>query len=147
VGARVEKVGRCRSKIKIEALVGIRREKADGFVLKNQITDAIENRFAFVNFDTEREVRTVGDENIGALVDHMMGKFGHELSTLFKLGASACGQQTRAAEFMTVDACNDPVRLATRFANPTQIIFEIALIGLSADGKSFAGDVAIAEQV
>ena len=92
VGAGVEEVGRRRLEIEIETFVGIGGKEADGFVLKDEIADAVEDRFAFINFHAHREVRAVADENVGAFVDRLVGEPGDEVGGLFQLRPRARGQ-------------------------------------------------------
>ena len=130
----------------IEALVGVGGKKADGLVLKNEIADAVEDRLAFVDFNAHGEVRAMADENVGAFVDRLVRELGHEVGGLFQFRAAARGEQTGAAEFVAVDADDDPVGLAARFADPSQVVLQVALVGFGRDRETFAGNVAIAEQ-
>jgi hypothetical protein len=117
-GSCVEKIGWRRSEIEIEALVGVGGKKAHGLILKNEVPDAVEDRFLAVNLDTHWKVRTVADEDVGAFIDRLMREAGDELGSFFKLGATPRGEQACAAEFVAVDADDQPVCLAPRFANP-----------------------------
>src|SRR4029434_4971532 len=129
----VEKFGGCGCEIEVEALVGVCRKKTDGFILKNEIADAVEDRFALVYLNTHWKMRAMADEHVGAFIDRLVRESGYELGGLFQIRAAARGKQTRAAEFVTVDADDHPVGLAARFANPSEIFLQSSFIvpGLS----------------
>ena len=82
-GAGVEEVGRRRFEVEIEAFVGVGGKEADGFILKDEIADAVENRFALIDFDAHREMRAVADEDVGAFVDRLVRELGDEVGGLF----------------------------------------------------------------
>ena len=70
----------------------------------------------------------------------LVGEFGDEIRGLFEFGTGRGREQTGAAEFMTVHADDDPVGLAARFADPAQIVLQVAFVGLGGDGETFAAE-------
>ena len=83
VGSGIEEVRRRGFEIEVKAFVGIGWKKADGFILKNQIADAVEDRPAFINFNAQRKMRAMTDEDVGAGIDGLMGEFHHEVGAFF----------------------------------------------------------------
>ena len=78
-------------------------------------------------------MRAVADEYIGALIDRLTSELRDEIGALLEFGAGARREQARPAEFVAVGADDQPVRLPARFANPAQIILQVALVGLGFD--------------
>ena len=59
--------------------IGVRRVAADGFVLKEEIAEAVADRPALVQLDAPRHVRSGAEERVGAGVDARMRERLEEL--------------------------------------------------------------------
>ena len=88
----------------------------------------------------------MADKNIRAGVDGLMGKGCHKVRGLFEVAPRARCEKTLATEFVTVHADDDPVRLPARLANPSHIVFAVALVRLGGDRKGFIEHIPVAQQ-
>src|ERR1700675_4494817 len=61
---------RCvRAERQVELIVALLRLEGQGFILENEIGDAVKNRLAFVYLDGAQDVRSMAHEEVGAGVD------------------------------------------------------------------------------
>ena len=88
----------------------------------------------------------MADEDVGAFVDRLVREAGDESGGFFELRPAARGQQACAAKLVAVNAHDQPVRLAPCLANPTQVVLQVALVGLGFDRETLAAHIAIAQQ-
>ena len=88
----VEKNGRCCFQVEVESFVGVGREKSDGFILKDEIADTVENRLALVDFNAHWKMRAVADDHVGAFVDGLVREAGDEVGGFFKFRSAGCGK-------------------------------------------------------
>src|SRR5215467_10640615 len=66
IGAHIEKVGGRRLMRQAKALVGLRRKHLDGVVLEDEVAKAVEDRPPAIDLDSEREMRAVASDHVGA---------------------------------------------------------------------------------
>src|SRR4026209_779729 len=92
-------------------------------------------------------MRSMTHDNVRAAVDRLVGEGNDKVGRFFKPGAAAGSQQARAAEFMTVHADHNPVGLAARFVNPSEIVLDISGGCFGFDRKASILDKAMAEQI
>ena len=87
VGARVQKIGGSCATVQIETFIGFSWKDFHRFVLKDEIPYAVKDRFVFIDFDAQREMRTVADKDIRSGIDRLMSKNLDKIRCLFKVSA------------------------------------------------------------
>src|SRR5690242_909762 len=92
-------------------------------------------------------MRSMTDDNIRAAVNRLVREGNDKVRGFFKTGAAGGSQQAGAAEFMAVDADNNPVGLPARFVDPSEVVRDIPGVSFGRDGKAPVFDKTVAQQI
>ena len=124
--------------IEAETFHRVRRDVAQGFVLDDEISEAVKDGLAAVDLYAYKNVRAVAGKDVRAGVDAAMSEIQDEFRLLRDLRALLCGEPAFADHVLVVQAYDDPVGLATRFVNLSQIFLHVLFISGCSDVEIFA---------
>src|SRR5215470_16886748 len=145
-GASVEEVGRCCVAAEAEALIGRGGKEWQRLVLHDQVADRIKDRLALVELDSERRMRAVADEDIGAGIDRQSREGAGEIRGLGELALSLGRDEAGMAIFVAVEVEHDPIGLPARLPDPAQIVLDVGLVAFARDLEAVAAHEGFVQQ-
>src|SRR5690606_21198612 len=118
VGTGIQEICRRCVEWQIEPVIGLAGEGSHGLVLEDEVSQPVEDRAALVYLYPHHRVRAVPGDDVGSGIHRRMGEIDHTVSRFAELALTGCRDRAGESVLVRVDACNHPVRLPARLADP-----------------------------